>query len=46
MKDQKTYKIIGAAMEVHKKLGCGFFEAAYQETLALEFKMQGLPYEQ
>ena len=46
MKDQRTYKIIGAAMEVHKELGCGFLEAVYEEALAIEFKMQGLPYEQ
>ena len=44
-KDPKTYKIIGAAMEVHKHLGCGFLEAVYQEALAIEMEMQNLPFE-
>lgn len=41
----ESYKIIGACMEVHKKLGSGFLESVYSEALELEFKKVAIPYE-
>ncbi|MBV5283133.1 MAG: GxxExxY protein [Paludibacter sp.] len=42
--EKETYQIIGAMMEVHKTLGCGFLEAVYQEALSIEFEKQNIPF--
>ena len=43
--DPQTFEIIGAAMDVHKELGCGFLERVYREPFAFELTNRGVPFE-
>lgn len=43
--DQITEKIIGAAITVHRELGPGLLESAYEACLVYELSQAGLPVE-
>jgi GxxExxY protein len=43
--NQTTSAIIGAAIEVHRKLGPGLLESAYQECLAREFILRNISFD-
>ena len=43
--NQITQEIIGAAIAVHRALGPGLLESAYQECLCQELVLRGIPFE-
>jgi len=43
-RDSLTHKVIGAAIEVHRALGPGLLESAYEECLCYELSSAGLAF--
>jgi GxxExxY protein len=43
--DEISDAVIGACIEVHKHLGPGLLESAYEECLCHELSMRGIPFE-
>ncbi|MCX7161834.1 MAG: GxxExxY protein [Betaproteobacteria bacterium] len=41
-RDPLTEQVIGCAIEVHRALGPGLLESAYEECLALELGLSGI----
>ncbi|MCM2275113.1 MAG: GxxExxY protein [Candidatus Didemnitutus sp.] len=44
--NQVTEQIIGAAIEVHRELGPGLLESAYQRALAHELRLRAIDFEE
>ena len=42
--DHLARSVIGAAIEVHRKLGAGLDEALYGAALRVEFRLRNIPY--
>jgi GxxExxY protein len=43
--EELTERVIGAAIEVHRALGPGLLESAYEECLCREFHLRGIMFE-
>jgi len=43
-RDPLTAAVIGAAIEVHREMGCGLLESTYEDCLAHEFGLRGIKF--
>ncbi|MCD6416036.1 MAG: GxxExxY protein [Planctomycetes bacterium] len=43
--DDLSNRVIGCALEAHREPGPGLMESAYQQCLAHELSLAGLPFE-
>jgi GxxExxY protein len=43
--DELSKTVIGCAIEVHRELGPGLLESAYEQCLAHELRLKGIPFE-
>ena len=41
-----SYKVIGAAIEIHKNIGPGLLESAYEHALAFDLRELGIEVQQ
>jgi len=41
---EEVYSVVGAAMDVHRVLGCGFLEPVYQEAMEIELTERKIPF--
>jgi GxxExxY protein len=43
--DETIGRVIGTALEVHRVLGPGFLETVYEDAMAIELGLRGIPFE-
>src|SRR3972149_4398191 len=43
--DQLAKAVLAAAVEVHRHLGPGYLESVYEEAMAIEMTLSGIPFE-
>jgi len=43
--EKLSNRVIGCCIEVHKELGPGLLESAYEQSLAHELRLQNIPFE-